>query len=166
VYLDGPFEAGAEQRLADFVEQQHIEHADVYFNSPGGSLLAGMALGRLLREHGFATDVGRRTADPRRPSDGVCYSACPFAFAGGVRRSLREGSALGVHPAANRVPVPDRSAFERRVAADARDYLVTMGVSPALYDLMAQVPTAGIRLLTREEAESLRLVQGSADARR
>jgi hypothetical protein len=71
-----------------------------------------------------------------------------------------------VHPAANRVPVPDQSAFERRVAADARDYLVTMGVSPALYDLMAQVPTGGIRLLTRAEAESLRLVQGSADARR
>jgi hypothetical protein len=163
LYLDGPIESGADRRLADFIEQQHIGRAAVYFNSPGGSLLAGMAVGRVLRGRGFTTDVGRRTADPRRPSTGVCYSACPFAYAGGVLRSLRAGSVLGVHRAHNRLPVPDEETFERRVEADATAYLRAMGVDPGLVALMRESPPGEIRLLGAAELRALGLVnQGPA----
>lgn len=158
LYLDGMIEPGADLRLAKFVDEQRILRADVYFNSPGGSLLAGMAIGRVLREHGFDTHVGRRTADARRPAGGVCFSACPFAYAGGLRRSLRKDSELGVHRARNRVPVPDDEAFDRRVRADAIDYLIEMGVRPDLVELMQDVPPGGIRVLTRHEATDLQLV--------
>jgi hypothetical protein len=93
-----------------------------------------------------------------RPADGACYSACPFAFAGGVHRSLSLGSVLGVHRARNRVPVPDDEAFERRVREDATRFLVEMGVSPDLVDLMRDVPSGGIRVLTRDESTQLQLV--------
>jgi hypothetical protein len=158
LYLDGMIEPGADRRLARFVDQQGIAQADVYFNSPGGSLLAGMAIGRFLRERGFDTHVGTRTLDAGRPADGVCYSACPFAYAGGVQRSLREGSLLGVHRARNRVPVADDGAFERLVQADATRYLVGMSVSPDLVEFMQGVPPGGIRVLTRDEATGFRLV--------
>lgn len=158
LYLDGMIEPGADRRLAEFVKEQRISRADVYLDSPGGSLLAGMAIGRVLREHGFDTHVGKRTSDAMRPDDGVCYSACPFAFAGGVRRSLRGDSVLGVHRARNRVPVADDAAFDRRVRADAIEYLIEMGVRPDLVEIMQAVPPGGIRVLTRQEAMELRLV--------
>jgi len=162
LYLDGFIEVGADRRLARFVDQQGIAQADVYFNSPGGSLIAGMAIGRFLRDRGFDTHVGTRTSDAGRPAEGVCYSACPFAYAGGVRRSLRKGSVLGVHRARNRVPVADEEAFERLVQADATRYLVEMSVSPALVEFMQAVPPGGIRVLTRGEATAFRLVNVGA----
>jgi hypothetical protein len=166
LYLDGMIESGADQRLAQFVDQQGIAQADVYFNSPGGSLLAGMAIGRFLRERGFDTHVGTRTSNVRRPADGVCYSACPFAYAGGVQRSLRKGSVLGVHRARNRVPLADDEAFERRVQADATRYLLEMGASPQLAELMRKVPAGRIRVLTREEATEFGLVNSGTASRR
>ncbi len=164
IYLDGYLDAGSASRVAGAVSGQGIQRAVVYLNSPGGSLLAGMAIGRLLREWGFDTEVGTRTTDPLRPSAGVCYSACPFVYAGGVRRGLAADSLLGVHRAENRLPVPDESAFERRVQDDATTYLREMGVDPELYRLMTQVPPGAIRLLRPGEATQLALVNSPAAA--
>ena len=158
VYLDGYIDSGATDRLAGLMRREGIRQALVFLNSPGGSLLAAMDLGRLLRMHGFDTNVGRRALDGGEPGAGVCYSACPFAFAGGVRRSLLPGSALGVHEPRNRTPVVDSQAFERRVAVDATAYLEGMGVSPVLATFMAQAPHDTIRLVSRGEAERLALV--------
>ena len=158
IYLDGMFHAADTARLAGLITQERITRADVYFNSPGGSLLAAMSFGRLLRERGFDTYVGRRSAELRQPGAAVCYSACPFGFAGGVRRFLETESVLGVHVAANSVPVPDEFAFQQLVEAQATQYLGEMGVSAALLGFMRSVPHDGIRLLTRDEAVGLRLV--------
>lgn len=158
IYLDGMFDAADAARLAGLIAQERIKRADVYFNSPGGSLLAAMSVGRLLRERGFDTYVGRRSAELRQPGAAVCYSACPFGFAGGVRRFLETESVLGVHAAENSVPVPDEFAFQQLVEAQATQYLGEMGVSAALLKLMRSVPHDGIRLLTRDEAVGLRLV--------
>lgn len=158
VYLDGYIDPGAAGRLAGLMQRAGIRHAVVFLNSPGGSLLAAMDLGRLLRAGGFDTNVGRRAPDGREPEAGVCYSSCPFAYAGGVRRSLLRGSALGVHRPRNLTPVVDPQAFERRVSADATDYLEGMGVNPVLASIMAQAPHDAIRLVGRGEAERLALV--------
>jgi len=158
LYLDGDFDSGAAARLAGFIAQQKVTQASVYFNSPGGSLVVAMAIGRLLREHQFHTRVGRRAADPHRPATGVCYSACPFAYAGGVRRFLDSGAVIGIHRASNRVPVSDEHAFEQVVSGQATRYLSDMGISPELFRMMEQVPREEIRLLTYEEAQQLKLV--------
>lgn len=161
VYLDGEFDPAAPARLARFLVEQRISQASVYFNSPGGSLVAAMTIGRLVREQGFSAHVGRRGADPLRPGSGVCYSACPFAYAGGSRRFLDGDSVIGIHRAANRVPVPDEGAFEQRVAAEATAYLKSMGVSARLYRMMRTTPHDSIRLLSREEAARLGLVNAT-----
>jgi hypothetical protein len=158
ILLDGYIDAQAPSRLGSIVAQQRIAAADVYFNSPGGSLIAGMEIGRLLRQRGYDTHVGKRTADVHELVGGVCYSACPFAYAGGVRRYLEFDSVLGVHVAENRVPWPDRSSFEKRVSQQAIEYLLAMGVSPDLFAIMSQVPHDEIRGLTPEEARRLMLV--------
>jgi hypothetical protein len=158
ILLDGYIDALASNRLGALVAEKEITDADVYFNSPGGSLVAGMAIGRLLRQRGYATHVGKRTADIHELVGGVCYSACPFAYAGGVRRYLAPDSVLGVHRAENRVPLPDENAFEKLVSQQATQYLLAMGVSPELFAIMSQVPRDHIRDLSREEAERLMLV--------
>jgi hypothetical protein len=158
ILLDGYIDALAPTRLGALVAQQGIAKADVYFNSPGGSLIAGMEIGRLLRQRGYDTHVGKRTADVHELVGGVCYSACPFAYAGGVRRYLEFESVLGVHRAENRVPLPDVDAFEKLVSQQATEYLLAMGVSPDLFAIMSQVPHDVIRGLTREEARRLMLV--------
>jgi len=158
ILLDGYIDALAPNRLGALVAQKGITGADVYFNSPGGSLIAGMEIGRLLRQRGYDTHVGKRTTDVHELVGGVCYSACPFAYAGGVRRYLEHDSVLGVHLAKNRVPLPDNAAFDKLVSQQATDYLLAMGVSPELFAIMSQVPHDEIRSLTRGEARRLTLV--------
>ena len=130
----------------------------MYLNSPGGSLVGAMALGRLFRRNGFTTVVGARSARDGSVAAGVCYSACPFAFAGGRPRALEAGSVLGVHRAENRVPIPDEAEFQQRVTHDTKFYLAEMGIDERLVGIMSQVPYDAIRVLSLEEAVTLKLV--------
>ena len=161
IYLDGFIDTGAAGRLERLLERQGIGEATVYLNSPGGHLVEAMRLGREIRARGFDTVVAARSADSVAPRPGLCYSACPFAFAGGVRRSLEPGSSLGVHRAANRVPVADEAGFQGTVASQASDYLAEMGVSAGLVALMAGAPHDSIREITPAEAAALYLVTPS-----
>lgn len=158
IYLDGQFDAGAPARLAELIAQQGIAAAAVYLNSPGGGLIPAMAIGHLLREHRFHTQVGRRVPGSQGPAPGVCYSACPFAYAGGVGRRLEQGSVIGIHRVTNRVAVPDEAAFEQVVAGQALEYLAAMGIDSQLFPMMASISPDGIRLLTRHELLRLHLV--------
>jgi len=163
IYLDGFIDIGAADRLRRLVKRESISDARVYFNSPGGHLVEAMALGRLLRERAFETNVGTRTAAAWQPAAGVCYSACPFAYAGGVRRSLAPGSVFGVHRAENSVPVTDESAFQTTVSGQTGAYLATMGVSGELLAMMSNVPHDGIRILAPQEVERMNLVTTAQD---
>jgi hypothetical protein len=90
----------------------------IVMRSPGGDVTAALELGRLIRKNGLSIAVGGTRArdcgvdDPlcaagreadgsirgaTYSSDGVCFSACPFAFAGGVRRVASPFTYLGVH---------------------------------------------------------------------
>jgi len=81
----------------------------VYFDSPGGGLSAALELGRLIRARGLDTYVGgpyeafEGFAGPAREINrtltqrGICFSACAYAFLGGVSREIHEGGSFGVH---------------------------------------------------------------------
>lgn len=58
----------------------------LYLNSPGGSVVDALALGRHLRADKMETVV---------TEGDICLSACPYIFAGGTKRSAK--GALGVH---------------------------------------------------------------------
>jgi hypothetical protein len=66
----------------------------VVFDSPGGDPVAAMQLGMQLRGGGWETYTGFRDATGHIPT---CFSACPYAFAGGVRRFVGHDGAIGVH---------------------------------------------------------------------
>lgn len=158
IYLDGPVDPGATSRVVRLILTEHITHAVVYLNSPGGSLVTAMQLGRVLREHAFDTRVGTRTTDATRATAGTCHSACPFVLAGGVQRSLEQGSAIGLHRAENRAPFPDEEAFQHVVRAQVTEYLAEMGVRAEVASIMEDIPHDRIRDLTVDEALQLNLV--------
>ena len=158
IFLDGTIDAEAADRLAGWLAKRDITSAVVYLNSPGGSLVGAMALGRLFRRNGYSTVVAARSSRDGSVVAGVCYSACPFALAGGRPRALEAGSVLGVHRAENRVPLPDEAEFQQRVTHDTKFYLAEMGIDERLVGIMSQVPYDAIRLLSLEEAVQLKLV--------
>ncbi len=158
IYLDGPIDPGATARFERVIVAEGISRAVVYLNSPGGSLVTAMQLGRRVRAYAFDTRIGTRTADAVRATAGTCHSACPFILAGGVRRSLEAGSQIGLHRAENRVPVGDEIAFQRVVKTQVADYLAEMGVRAEVASLMSAIPHDQIRDLNVAEARHLNLV--------
>ncbi len=63
----------------------------VFFNSPGGNVVASMVLGHILRGLRIAGVVGRfETGGDPGPFVGECVSACVYALMGAaVRRASR-----------------------------------------------------------------------------
>jgi hypothetical protein len=64
--------------------------ATVEFSSKGGSLLAGIRIGALIRTKKFTTVV---------PDGAQCASACALAWLGGTRRFVGEYASVGFHTA-------------------------------------------------------------------
>jgi hypothetical protein len=67
-----------------------LSKATVAFRSDGGSLLAGIRIGMLIRVKNFTTIV---------PDAAQCASACAVAWLGGAHRFLGAGSKVGFHAA-------------------------------------------------------------------
>lgn len=72
-----------------------MEGSVVVFESPGGSLTAGLELGRVIRKNGLRTRVG--SWDTSSEYANTCLSACAYAFLGGINREVEKGSKLGFH---------------------------------------------------------------------
>jgi hypothetical protein len=63
----------------------------VVLRSPGGSVRDALAMGHLIRQKQFSTEV---------VSGRYCASSCPLVFAGGVERRASSNAAIGVHEVA------------------------------------------------------------------
>jgi hypothetical protein len=101
----------------------------VHFDSPGGSLNAGIALGRAIRRQGLNTYVDENA---------VCASACGYAFAGGRERRLSERGVLAVHQFYSPGQDSGESVAQSTVAMLGA-YLDEMGVSRKLLDMASLV---------------------------
>jgi hypothetical protein len=88
VLVSGPIEAGDSQKFRALT--QGLSRGLVIFNSPGGFLTEGLAVGEQLRLAGFASAVAENT---------LCASACALAWLGGRPRLMRDSSRIGFHAA-------------------------------------------------------------------
>lgn len=100
--------------LADTVEflrkTQDLPDAVVLLESPGGNAVAGVQIGRAIRQKGFRTVV---------PSAINCASACALAWLGGTPRLMAENSQIGFHAAyVNRGGRPRKSPAANAVVAE------------------------------------------------
>ncbi|RUL80162.1 hypothetical protein EKH80_02065 [Dyella choica] len=129
IYLYGPIDADAPQRFESLVSSGRIKPgSDIYLNSPGGSVEAGIALGRLFRQGSMVTHLGT----PRPPKQSLyvnrsalCEGACAYAYLGGLYRWAVSGSdriGFPTYPA-QQTPVP--------VAAYLKDMAIDLGALTA-----------------------------------
>jgi hypothetical protein len=114
---------------------------EIYLNSLGGNLFGGIELGEIIREFNLGTRVASSIDEGDRfhseyDGPGVCYSACAFAFLGGIWRTAQDHT-IGVHqhfietaladPTAKKFTAADYSDVQM-VEGLLADYVLRMGV--------------------------------------
>jgi hypothetical protein len=156
IFLDGRIDEGAAERLRDGLMQRGIESARVFLNSPGGLLAEGMELGRLIRQRGFSTYVGRQRENGTDTLAGACSSACVFAFIGGVYRFALPQSRIGVHRFSSSTDADSDRA--QVVSAAIIKYIKEMDVDVDLFDRMSRRGREQILILTEKDVQQLRVV--------
>jgi hypothetical protein len=141
IFATGEIDQAAAQRLAALIANSNIPMAStLYLHSPGGSLVGGMMLGRVIREHKLATYVGQ--FDPARKyvsaEPGFCYSACATAFLGGEFRYWTDGSVYGVHRFFWKSHSDSDADDAQIVSSAVVEYIRSMGVDTKIFALASQ----------------------------
>lgn len=150
IVATGQLESGDVERFEKVLKQEyytvnpHRTGNIIMFDSPGGSLSAGINLGKKIRELGFAVGIGKTTPTPNTSwfelSPGNCISACAYAFLGGKYRYFgeEEGSCLGFHQfydksAVSRNDVLSTQETTQLISGIVVEYLIEIGISLDVY---------------------------------
>ncbi len=155
IIVQGQIELGDEiafTRAAD-----RYERAVVLMVSPGGSAVAGMAIGETMRARRFSAGVAPGT---------TCASACALAWLGAFNRYMSATSRVGFHA----VYVTDRDG--KRVSSTGNAlvgaYAQRMGLPSAAIDLIVRADPDTVEWLTPAKAKAagidLRLLEVAAPA--
>jgi hypothetical protein len=161
IWASGDITNDTADRFRAFIAANKITRGRVYLDSPGGSVIGGIELGKAINTLHLNTDVGAETDTDGEVNSG-CMSACVYAYAGGYGRFLDATSGpLGIHQFTTK--------FRRSNTADAQalsgiivDYLVAVGVDPEIFSLSSLVDHKGIAILTVEDAIDFNLANEGA----
>jgi hypothetical protein len=125
----------------------------VVLNSPGGSVTDALAMGRLIRENKFATEV---------EAGKYCASSSPLVFAGGLERRAGDKAAIGVHQIAAlssaNAPPRDEMSAAQIISARCQRYLGDMGISLQVWVHAMETPHDKLFVFKPDELKSLNLV--------
>jgi hypothetical protein len=124
----------------------------VVLASPGGSVADALAMGRLIREKRFATEV-----DAGRS----CASSCPLVLAGGTVRRVGVKATIGVHQVSSMasIPIPAGEGMQdaQIVSAVCQRYLHDMGVDLEVWVHAMETPSERLFYFRPEELLALKL---------
>jgi hypothetical protein len=118
-----------------------LSKATVALRSDGGSLLAGIRIGMLIRVKNFTTVV---------PDGAQCASACAVAWLGGARRYMGSGSKVGFHAAY--VPKGGSTVENGPGNAVLGAYLDQIGLPEEAIVYITQAPPSSMRWLSLPDA--------------
>jgi hypothetical protein len=131
----------------------------VALNSPGGSVADALAMGRLIREKNFATEI---------EAGKYCASSCPLVFAGGVERRVGDKAIVGVHQVAaigSATGLPrDEMKVAQNISARCQRYLGDMGVNLQVWVHAMETPHDKLFVFKPDELKSLNLATTAAAA--
>jgi hypothetical protein len=153
----GTITPGISQSFAAEVGKRGDYVKTVVLNSPGGSVNDALAMGRLIRERKFATEVESGT---------YCVSSCPLVFAGGVERRAGDRAEIGVHQvaaihSAANGPPRDEMSVAQNISARCQRYLGDMGVSLQVWVHAMETPHDRLFMFKPDELKSLNMVTAS-----
>jgi hypothetical protein len=176
VLARGDIEEDSGRKLERFVSSaltRGSRHAswrrvEVCFDSAGGDLEGALQLGDVIQRLRMDTCVEPAYVDAvrvqlnhsaRMPSSSIpamCASACVFALAAGVHRTITEGARIGVHQFSGQHGELGQELTQIAIAELAQ-YLEQNGVQRKLVDIGAGVPRQLVRFLTAEEISTTNL---------
>jgi hypothetical protein len=125
----------------------------VVLNSPGGSVADALAMGRLIREKKFATEV---------EAGKYCASSCPLVFTGGVERRAGDKATIGVHQVAAGAAPRGEMDVAQRISARCQRYLGDMGISLQVWVHAMETPHDKLFIFKPDELKSLNIVTTGA----
>jgi hypothetical protein len=159
LYATGMIYVGAFDAFKAEVDKRGGYVKTIVLNSTGGSVNDALAIGRLIREKKFATEV---------ESNGYCASSCPLVFAGGVERRAGDKSVIGVHqaftPGDTGLDGSRGMAEAQRISAQCQKYLSEMGVDLNLWVHAMETPKDQLYFLKPDELISLKLATQRGNA--
>ena len=154
----GTITPGISQSFATEVGKRGDYVKTVVLNSPGGSVTDALAMGRLIRERKFATEV---------EAGKYCASSCPLVFAGGVERRAGDRATIGVHQVAALLsaangPPRDEMSVAQNISARCQRYLGDMGISLQVWVHAMETPHDKLFVFKPEELKSLKMVTAAS----
>jgi len=166
VYAEGEIGEGSAEQFAAFVKREGIDNARVFFNSPGGSLIGGIKLGRVIRAFGFDTEIGVYSPDydPNANGQSICASACAYSFAGGVNRFLDSSSGrLGLHQFYGDTAKDVSGEMAQQISGLLVTYLDQMGVDAKAFAISTTANRDGMVWLSPDDARALRFSNNGSE---
>lgn len=151
IVVNGNFVLGDERTFRRIAVT--IPNAIVVFNSRGGSLIAGIEIGKAIRLQGYATTVAQ---------DGFCASACALAWIAGVPRHLPKDRQVGFHVAYT--ASGDRAEVSGQGNAIAGAYLSQLGLPNSAIMFATSVGPNEIRWLSARDAREIGIEISNATA--
>jgi hypothetical protein len=157
--LTGTIEPGSAERVAAEIAAHGEYIKTVALDSPGGAVAEALAIGKLIREKGYATSVA---------AGALCASSCPLMFAGGKERLATAQSAIGVHQIYAAAPSGSLSSRlaaagnamsnAQTMTAEISRYLTGMGVGAEVWLKALETPPERLTYFTPAEMVDLKLV--------
>lgn len=161
IYAEGEIDADAGDRLEQLLIKNNIPNGSfIVLSSPGGNLIGGMRLGRVIRKHFLNTDIGLKDDKSSKPS--ICASACAIAYLGRDFRFLRKGSLFGVHRFFFSQPMQNEGDIAQMLSALEIAYFQEMGIDPELFSVATQAGRESAVFPTRSELTRLNVVNDGA----
>lgn len=151
----GEVDDGAPERLKKLLQGMNASPR-VVFDSPGGNLVAGIELGEVIRRFGLNTALGTQYSEETPAgmvviaSDIGCYSACAYAFMGGVSRFVLDGAKFGVHQFYG--AREDHQAVTQVAVAVLSQYMKRMGVDRDLLDIASLTSSDEMTEISKADA--------------
>lgn len=142
IVLSGEIRSGDADKFSDAASR--VKDAIVILDSPGGSVLDGLAIGRIIRSKQYATAVPERT---------LCASSCALIWLAGAMRFAEPSSIIGFHAAyIYKMGKPVETGAGNALVGS---YLHSLGFSDRAIVFVTSAPPQGIELLTRQKANTV-----------
>jgi hypothetical protein len=148
----GTIVPGTSALFAEEIAKRGSYVKTVVLASPGGAVADALAMGRLIRDKKFVTEV---------EGGHYCASSCPLVFAGGIVRRAGDRAAIGVHQVsatgAIALPTGDGMQDAQIVSAVCQRYLREMGVDLDVWLHAMETPSDRLFYFQPDELLRLRL---------
>jgi hypothetical protein len=152
---------GTANAFADEVERRGSYIKTVVLESPGGSVRDALAMGHLIRDKKFSTEV---------ENNRYCASSCPLVFAAGIERRAGVKAAIGVHQVSalsSGETLSGAAGMEggQQISAACQKYLRAMGVDPDVWVHAMETSSDDLYYFRAAELQELRLATQIVDSK-